>query len=42
MLAAVNARGIKESLRANVVATLVEVGGLVLVVVLGAVVLAPW
>ena len=39
-LAAVNARGIKESLRANVVATLVEVGGLVLVVVLGVVVLA--
>nr|WP_225954974.1 APC family permease [Kibdelosporangium phytohabitans] len=34
-LGLLNARGIKESLRANVVATLVEVGGLVLVVVLG-------
>lgn len=40
VLAAVNARGIKESLRANVVATLIEVGGLVLVVVLGVVVLS--
>ena len=30
-----NARGIKESLRANVLMTVVEVGGLVLVVVLG-------
>lgn len=40
VLAAINARGIKESLRANVVATLVEVGGLVLVVLLGVVVLA--
>ncbi|HET9380140.1 MAG TPA: APC family permease [Streptomyces sp.] len=36
LLALVNLRGIKESTRANVVATLVEVGGLVLVVVLGA------
>ncbi len=33
-----NARGIKESLRANVVMTCVEVGGLLLVVVLGAIV----
>ncbi|WP_086821779.1 APC family permease [Allokutzneria sp. NRRL B-24872] len=39
-LALLNARGIKESLRANLVATLVEVGGLVLVVVLGIVVIA--
>ncbi|MGJ7416590.1 APC family permease [Streptomyces cinereoruber] len=36
LLALVNARGIKESTRANVVATVVEVGGLVVVVVLGA------
>ncbi|MFF6832439.1 APC family permease [Streptomyces sp. NPDC012438] len=36
LLALVNARGIRESTRANVVATVVEVGGLVLVVVLGA------
>lgn len=35
-LALLNARGISESTRANVVATVVEVGGLVLVVVLGA------
>lgn len=35
-LALLNARGIRESTRANVVATLIEVGGLVLVVVLGA------
>ncbi|WP_031089662.1 APC family permease [Streptomyces sp. NRRL WC-3549] len=35
-LALLNARGIRESTRANVLATLVEVGGLVLVVVLGA------
>ncbi|NHC12801.1 amino acid permease [Motilibacter sp. E257] len=34
-LALLNARGIKESLRANTVATLIEVGGLVLVIVLG-------
>jgi APA family basic amino acid/polyamine antiporter len=34
-----NARGIQESVRANVVMTVVEVSGLVLVVVLGAVVL---
>ncbi len=34
-----NARGIKESLRANVVMTCIEVGGLVLIVVLGALVL---
>ncbi|NAZ80659.1 amino acid permease [Kineococcus sp. R8] len=38
-VAALNARGIKDSLRANVVMTLVEVSGLVLVVVLAAVVL---
>ncbi|RKS72673.1 amino acid transporter [Motilibacter peucedani] len=36
LLALLNARGIKESLRANTVATLIEVSGLVLVVVLGA------
>ncbi|WET82431.1 APC family permease [Amycolatopsis sp. QT-25] len=35
MLAALNARGIKDSLRANVVATLIEAGGLVLVIGLG-------
>ncbi|WP_077797296.1 APC family permease [Streptomyces sp. JHA26] len=35
VLALVNARGIKESTRANVVATLVEVGGLAVIVVLG-------
>jgi amino acid transporter len=35
LLGLLNARGIKDSLRANVVATLVEVGGLVLVIVLG-------
>jgi amino acid transporter len=35
LVALLNARGIKESLRANVVMTVVEVGGLVLVVVLG-------
>ncbi|MET7271219.1 APC family permease [Streptomyces flaveolus] len=35
-LALVNARGIKESTRANVVATLIEVGGLAVIVVLGA------
>ncbi|SDJ36444.1 APC family permease [Streptomyces indicus] len=35
-LAALNARGISESTRANVVATLVEVGGLLLVIGLGA------
>lgn len=35
-LALVNARGIKESTRANVVATVVEVGGLLVVVALGA------
>jgi len=39
VVAAVNARGIKESLGANVAMTVIEVGGLVLVVVLGAVVL---
>jgi len=38
LLAALNARGIKDSLRANVAATAVEVGGLLLVVVLGVVV----
>ncbi|MGA5078135.1 APC family permease [Streptomyces griseoincarnatus] len=36
LLALVNARGIKESTRANVVATVVEVGGLAVVVVLSA------
>ncbi|MEU5363985.1 APC family permease [Streptomyces sp. NPDC005925] len=36
LLALVNLRGIRESTRANVVATLVEVGGLVVIVVLGA------
>ncbi len=36
LLALVNARGIKESTRANVVATVVEVGGLIVVVALGA------
>ncbi|MEV5428004.1 APC family permease [Streptomyces sp. NPDC052701] len=36
LLALVNARGIKESTRANVAATVVEVGGLVVIVVLGA------
>ncbi|MFI9402256.1 APC family permease [Nocardia sp. NPDC052316] len=35
-LAALNIRGIKESLRANVAATLVELGGLVLIIGLGA------
>ncbi|GAB2541303.1 APC family permease [Brachybacterium huguangmaarense] len=40
LLAALNARGIAESLGVNRVATVIEVGGLVLVVVLGAVVLA--
>ncbi|GHE36120.1 amino acid transporter [Streptomyces longispororuber] len=39
-LALLNLRGIKESTRANVVATVVEVGGLVLVIALGAWVLA--
>ena len=39
LVALLNARGIRESLRANVVMTLVEVSGLVLVVVLGALVL---
>lgn len=34
-LALLNIRGIKESLRANVVATVIEVGGLVLIIVLG-------
>ncbi|ASR00987.1 putative amino acid permease YhdG [Gordonia rubripertincta] len=38
-IAALNARGISESVRANVVMTIVEVSGLVLVVVLAAVVL---
>ncbi|MFG3153802.1 APC family permease [Streptomyces sp. NPDC048219] len=36
VLALVNARGIKESTRANVVATVIEVGGLAVIVVLGA------
>lgn len=35
-LALLNARGIKESTRANVVATVIEVGGLLVIVVLGA------
>ncbi len=35
LLALVNARGIKESTRANVVATVVEVGGLLVIVALG-------
>ncbi|MEX5721859.1 APC family permease [Geodermatophilus maliterrae] len=39
LVALLNARGIRESLRANLVMTLVETSGLVLVVVLGAVVL---
>lgn len=39
LLAALNARGIKDSLRANVVMTVIEVSGLLLVIVLGAVVL---
>ncbi len=39
LVAALNMRGIKESLRANVVMTAIELSGLVLVVVLGAVVL---
>jgi amino acid transporter len=34
-LALLNIRGIKESLRANVVATVIEVGGLLMVIVLG-------
>ncbi|GAB7193128.1 APC family permease [Kineococcus sp. NUM-3379] len=38
-VAVLNARGVKESLRANVVMTVVEVSGLVLVVVLAALVL---
>ncbi|MEU7696719.1 APC family permease [Streptomyces sp. NPDC039028] len=36
LLALVNARGIRESTRANAVATVIEVGGLLVVVVLGA------
>jgi amino acid transporter len=36
LIALLNARGIKESMRANVVATVVEVGGLLVVVALGA------
>lgn len=39
LVAALNLRGIKESLRANVLMTAVELSGLVLVVVLGALVL---
>ncbi|QCB93702.1 APC family permease [Cellulomonas shaoxiangyii] len=39
LVAALNARGIKESMRANLVMTAIEVGGLLLVVVLGAIVL---
>lgn len=40
LLAALNARGITESMGANRVATIIEVSGLLLVIVLGAVVLA--
>ena len=39
VVALVNARGIKESVRANVVMTVIEVSGLLLVVVIGAIVL---
>lgn len=39
LVALLNARGIKESLRANLVMTVIELSGLVLVVVLGAIVL---
>ncbi|GIG23952.1 APC family permease [Cellulomonas denverensis] len=39
LIAALNARGIKESLGANVVMTVIEVSGLLLVVVLGAIVM---
>ena len=39
LVALLNARGIKDSLRANVVMTVIEVSGLVLIVVLAAVVL---
>jgi APA family basic amino acid/polyamine antiporter len=39
VVALVNARGIQESVRANVVMTVVEVSGLLLVIVLGAIVL---
>ncbi|MDT0274336.1 APC family permease [Blastococcus goldschmidtiae] len=39
LVALLNARGIKESVQANVVMTVIEVSGLVLVVVLGALVL---
>lgn len=39
LVAALNARGIRESLRANVVMTVVEVSGLVLIVVLAAIIL---
>lgn len=39
VVAALNARGIKESMRANLVMTMIEVSGLVLVVVLAAIVL---
>ncbi|QXG75253.1 APC family permease [Modestobacter sp. L9-4] len=38
VVALVNARGIKESMRANLVMTVIEVSGLVLVIVLGAIV----
>ncbi|MFQ1000536.1 APC family permease [Modestobacter sp. SSW1-42] len=38
VVALLNARGIKESMRANLVMTVIEVSGLVLVVVLGAIV----
>ena len=40
LVALLNARGIRESLRANVAMTVVEVGGLLLVVVLGVLVVA--
>jgi APA family basic amino acid/polyamine antiporter len=38
VVALINARGIKESMRANLVMTVIEVSGLVLVIVLGAIV----
>lgn len=40
LLALLNARGISESLAANRIATIIEVSGLVLVIVMGAIVLA--
>ncbi len=40
VIAAINFRGIKESVRFNIVCTLIEVGGLVLVIVIGSAFLA--